>query len=184
MELSEFKITSNQNNLMESSGNFNQMNIKPINNNVEIEYQPEKKILNEVFEKKSNENDFILQDAKLLNESVVMSEIDSLSKSEEKIHQSFINNLYYNKNELALLADNIKFCGPSPDEISLLSASKNICHFFFIGNDNNRVVIQTPHLKFEVEKLFLNEFESERKMMSVLIKYNGKGNILNSYKAC
>ena len=74
------------------------------------------------------------------------------------------------KKEIKELANNLKFCGPSPDEISLLTGCKDICQFFFVGADSKRVVIQTPEVKFEVEKIISNEFESNRKMMSVLIK--------------
>ena len=81
----------------------------------------------------------------------------------------------YSKKEIKLLANNLKYCGPSPDEISLLTGCKDLCEFFFVGADSKRVVIQTPELKFEVEKIISNEFESDRKMMSVLIKYQGKG---------
>lgn len=70
---------------------------------------------------------------------------------------------------------NFRYCGPSPDEISLLESCKDVCRFFFIGADSSKVVIQTLTDKFEVEKLIMNEFESDRKMMSVLIKYNNRG---------
>ena len=79
-----------------------------------------------------------------------------------------------NEENIKYLADNIKFEGPSPDEISLLTGCKDICKFFFTGADSKRVVIQTPNQKFEVEKLITNEFESDRKMMSVLVRHNGK----------
>lgn len=87
------------------------------------------------------------------------------------------NKDFYTKSELKELAANIKYCGPSPDEISLLSGCKDNCGFFFVGADAKQVIIQTPRAKFEVQKLILNEFESDRKMMSVLIKFNGKGTL-------
>ena len=80
-----------------------------------------------------------------------------------------------NRQNIKKMAENIQYCGPSPDEISLLSGCKDICGFFFIGADSKKVVIQTPNIKFEVDKIISNEFESDRKMMSVLIKHNGKG---------
>lgn len=85
------------------------------------------------------------------------------------------NDGFYTESELKALANNIKYCGPSPDEISLLTGCKDNCGFFFTGSDAKQVIIQTPHEKFSVQKLMLNEFESDRKMMSVVIKYREKG---------
>jgi phospholipid-transporting ATPase len=91
--------------------------------------------------------------------------------------ESRANRDFYSRKELKALAENIKYCGPSPDEISLLTGCKDSCDFFFVGADAKRVVIQTPKVKFEVEKLVLNEFESNRKMMSVLIRFQNKGKL-------
>lgn len=96
-------------------------------------------------------------------------------KKDTTAFESRKNANFYKEQELKSLADNIKYCGPSPDEISLLTGCKDNCGFFFVGSDAERVVIQTRTERFEVEKLVLNEFESKRKMMSVLIRHNGKG---------
>jgi magnesium-transporting ATPase (P-type) len=98
---------------------------------------------------------------------------DSIKNEDKFITRK--NDYFYSKKELENLARNIKYCGPSPDEISLLAGCKDSCGYFFVGADAKRVVIQTSVEKFEVEKLLSNEFESTRKMMSVLIKYKGKG---------
>lgn len=103
--------------------------------------------------------------------------IEKLANAHQPRMGNSLTNHMQSKKDIKLLAQNIKYCGPSPDEISLLSSCKDICRFFFIGADSKRVVIQAPNLKFEVEKVISNEFESERKMMSVLIKHNGKGGL-------
>ena len=131
------------------------------------------------------------------NDDLDLNEIYSVESLNEPVpdYQANPNNLQFSARRVYLkkysngkqkekmknikaMANNIKYCGPSPDEISLLSGCKDFCGFFFIGADSSKVVIQTQNIKFEVEKLICNEFESDRKMMSVLIKYNGKGTIL------
>jgi magnesium-transporting ATPase (P-type) len=101
-----------------------------------------------------------------------------MSKFSENVNKNKEEtNKFQTQENIKLFAENIQYCGPSPDEISLLSGCKDICGFFFIGADSKKVVIQTPNIKLEVEKIISNEFESDRKMMSVLIKHNGKGKL-------
>ena len=100
----------------------------------------------------------------------------SLFKNIKNNNNELISSNFYSKTDIIELANNLKFCGPSPDEIALLLAAKNNFKFFFTGADSEKVIIQTLNLKFEVQKLIINGFESVRKMMSVLIKYKGQGN--------
>lgn len=82
---------------------------------------------------------------------------------------------FYTEKELAEFAENLMICGPSPDEIALLEATKKKFRFFFTGSDSHKVIVQAAGVKIEIEKLLFNGFDSVRKMMSVLVKFNDKG---------
>lgn len=84
---------------------------------------------------------------------------------------------FYKPEEILELSKNLTYCGPSPDEIALLLASKDSFKFFFTGADTRKVVIQTLNLKIEVQKLLSFPFDSSRKMMSVMVRFNNKGRL-------
>ena len=50
--------------------------------------------------------------------------------------------------------------------------------YFFSNENRDMMEIQTPEGKIVVKKLMLNRFDSDRKMMSVLVEYEGKNFLL------
>ena len=77
--------------------------------------------------------------------------------------------------EYELLMDHIGFEGPSPDEVALLKASKNNCGYLHKGSDTKQSIIYTKlNTHIIVDKYFTFQFDSNRKMMSIIIKYKEK----------
>ena len=65
-----------------------------------------------------------------------------------------------------------EFEGPSPDEIAILKASKDYCGFLLKGADSRIcTLVDKNNENFIVEKIFIFKFDSNRKMMSMVIKY-------------
>lgn len=72
------------------------------------------------------------------------------------------------------LKRHIAFEGPSPDEIALLSASKNYCGYLHKGSDSRLSIIYTANNEnIEILKRFTYPFDSDRKLMSVIVNYKG-----------
>ena len=100
----------------------------------------------------------------------------SLEKSKEEPDKVSINHNDSNFiSNFKQLASEIKYSGASPDEICLLTACKQYFKNFLIGSNDKINIIQSKSHRFEIKKLLVNEFDSERKMMSVLIKRGDKG---------
>ena len=71
--------------------------------------------------------------------------------------------------------NNIKYEGPSPDEIALLKGSKDYCGVLVKETKQSEIILYTKENKLlKVKKLGIFNFDSNRKMMSVIIEYDGK----------
>ena len=72
----------------------------------------------------------------------------------------------------------IAFEGPSPDEVALLSASRDYCRFLHKGSDASLSIIHSspvdgPEEDIEIKKHFTFSFDSDRKLMSMIVEYKG-----------
>lgn len=73
-------------------------------------------------------------------------------------------------NSFSSILEAIDYEGPSPDEIALLRGSRDYCSLLFKGADNKSVILQDKYQKIiQIDKLFVFKFDSNRKMMSVII---------------
>ena len=61
--------------------------------------------------------------------------------------------------------------GPSPDEVTLCDAAKNY-GYAFEGNFHNKITLDVLKKKREIEVLKQFDFNSDRKRMSVIVRYN------------
>jgi magnesium-transporting ATPase (P-type) len=67
---------------------------------------------------------------------------------------------------------NLIYQGPSPDEITLVDAAKNM-GFIYRKSDNQYIYIQVLGKEERFELLSIHPFTSDRKRMSVIIRHNG-----------
>ena len=66
------------------------------------------------------------------------------------------------------------FEGPSPDEIALLRGTRDYCNLYLKGQNSNLVILSNGVETLKIEKLFVFKFDSTRKMMSVIIRFQDK----------
>lgn len=66
------------------------------------------------------------------------------------------------------------FEGPSPDEIALLRGSQFNFDIFLKSQNSKHLIISNNGHDLEIEKLFFFNFDSDRKMMSVLVRLQEK----------
>ena len=79
-------------------------------------------------------------------------------------------NLIYQNNKL-----NLQYEGSSPDEIALLKGSRDYCDFLLKDTTIKETDILTKNNGLvKIKKLHTFQFDSNRKMMSVIIEKNGK----------
>lgn len=67
---------------------------------------------------------------------------------------------------------NLVYQGPSPDEITLVDAAKNM-GFVYSKADNQYAYLKIQGKEERFEVLGTHSFTSDRKRMSVLIRHNG-----------
>ena len=67
---------------------------------------------------------------------------------------------------------NLIYQGPSPDEITLVDAAKNM-GYVYRRSDNQFIYLQIMGHEERFELLSVHPFSSERKRMSVIIRHNG-----------
>ena len=93
-------------------------------------------------------------------------------------HDCFAKGIISNNdtgNSFKDISKHTQFEGPSPDEIALLKGSKNHCGFLLKGADSRICTVMDSNNKnFLIEKIFLFKFDSNRKMMSMIIKFEDK----------
>lgn len=65
----------------------------------------------------------------------------------------------------------LKYQGPSPDEITLVEASKNM-GFMYKRSDNQYAYLEIGGKEERVDVLGIFPFTSDRKRMSILIRHN------------
>ena len=98
----------------------------------------------------------------------------SKDKSKNETENDF-NTSINTLNKYENLKNNTDYEGPSPDEIALLKASRDYCNIMMKGtNKNFTILYNEKNEDIEIEKLFVNKFNSDRKMMSVVIRFKGR----------
>lgn len=68
----------------------------------------------------------------------------------------------------------MRYEGPSPDEICLVSAARQQ-DFVYLGSSDGASIVQILNENTELPKLFQFEFDNKRKMMSVIIEQELQG---------
>lgn len=68
----------------------------------------------------------------------------------------------------------IDFQGPSPDEIALLRGCRDNFNFYLKGSNSKCNILFNDGTTNEIEKYFVFKFDSTRKMMSVIVKFEEK----------
>ena len=144
--------------------NYNEFDL--LNRNKII--KPKKKIFERIILKSDdNEEKYIIETQEELN-NLFYYNINTchncFSKTEEEI-----------KNEnFSELKKKINYEGPSPDEIALLKGSRDYCDFLVKKTNQKEIIIikKKDNEEKKIKKISNFEFDSNRKMMSVIVEIN------------
>ena len=99
----------------------------------------------------------------------------SKDKENEKVNNHEVDMSLNSLNNFDNLKNHTDYEGSSPDEIALLKGSRDFCNLMMKGTNKNLTILyNSKNENIEIEKMFVNKFNSDRKMMSVVIRFRGK----------
>ena len=184
-KLFDFDENDNLNNNIDENDNLNS-NMDEDSKNPTLIYTKKKIIVSKIKNGNNNKKNNSKKDFK----NIILESDDKrekyVIKSQEQLNDLFYLNINtchncFSKikpklktNKYSELKKKIKYEGPSPDEIALLNGTKNYCDYLLKNSTQNEIIIikKKDNKKLKIEKISNFEFDSNRKMMSVIVKIN------------